>query len=110
MNKKPYNQVEEKIKTAAQNWEPIFDEQAWTQMEKLLNETDDHKRPFVWWFWLLPLTIGIATVGYFYFKKGSTSTKAYRQMITAISTDTNKNLNANVAQPLLDSFSDATVM
>ena len=109
MNKKPYNQVEEKIKTAAQNWEPIFDEQAWTQMEKLLNETDDHKRPFVWWFWLLPLTIGIATVGYFYFKKGSTSTKAYRQMITAISTDTNKNLNANVAQPLLDSFSDATV-
>ena len=41
MNKKPYNQVEEKIKTAAQNWEPIFDEQAWTQMEKLLNETDD---------------------------------------------------------------------
>ena len=109
MNKKPYNQVEEKIKTAAQNWEPIFDEQAWTQMEKLLNETDDHKRPFVWWFWLLPLTIGIATVGYFYFKKGSTSTKANRQMITAISTDTNKNLNANVAQPLLDSFSDATV-
>ncbi|MGB3235459.1 MAG: hypothetical protein WBA94_06285, partial [Ferruginibacter sp.] len=51
----------------------------------------------------------IDTVVYFYFKKGSTSTKAYRQMITAISTDTNKNLNANVAQPLLDSFSDATV-
>ena len=107
MNKKPYNQVEEQIKAAAQNWEPVFDEQAWTQMEKLLNETEDQKRPFAWWFWLLSLTIGIATVGYFYFKNGSTSTKANRQIISAKSTGTNNNLNTNEAKPLLDSFSGA---
>ncbi|HMU25366.1 MAG: hypothetical protein JST57_01120, partial [Bacteroidetes bacterium] len=64
MNKKPYSQVEEQIKSAAQNWEANFDEQAWQQMEKLLDEKDDRKRPVLWWLWLLPILAGVAVMGY----------------------------------------------
>ena len=75
MNKKPYSQVEEQIKSAAQNWEANFDEQAWQQMEKLLDEKDDRKRPVLWWLWLLPILAGVAVMGYLGFKNYGTSAK-----------------------------------
>ncbi|MFT3980224.1 MAG: outer membrane beta-barrel protein [Ferruginibacter sp.] len=65
MNKRPYNQVEEQIKAAAEGWEPAFDEQAWERMEQMLEKDDDRRRPVAWWLWLLPLILGLATAGYF---------------------------------------------
>ena len=82
MNKKPYSQVEEQIKSAAQNWEANFDEQAWQQMEKLLDEKDDRKRPVLWWLWLLPILAGVAVMGYLGFKNYGTSAKKLPVTVT----------------------------
>lgn len=108
MNRKPYNQVEEQIKNAAQNWEADFDEQAWKQMEKMLDEKDDRKRPVIWWIWLLPFTLGVATIAYFYFNN---SRPIHQSSININKTLHSKPLpkgNANTVKLPNDALSNST--
>lgn len=66
MNKKPFKDIEQIIKNAAEAYEPAFDEAAWKQMESLLDKDKDRKRPFAFWlWWLLPFLIGAGILSYF---------------------------------------------
>ncbi|RYY68452.1 MAG: hypothetical protein EOO13_12280, partial [Chitinophagaceae bacterium] len=66
MDRKRFDHIEQQMKTASDSWEPAFDEKAWEHMEQLLEERNDRKRPFIWWFWLIPLLLMIAGVGLFF--------------------------------------------
>lgn len=81
MNKKPYNEIEAQIKAAASQWEPDWDEHAWKQMEAMLNEDDEHKKPVAWWRFILPVFIvgGLIT---FFIVNSSNQNKKTAQTIT----------------------------
>ena len=54
-SKRPFEYIEEKIKQAAENNLPAFDEKAWEAMQKKLDKEEGKRRPaFLWWI-LLPL-------------------------------------------------------
>jgi hypothetical protein len=55
-SKKPFDHIEEKIKQAAENSMPAFDEKAWQAMEAKLDKDKRKRRPFLWWF-ILPLVL-----------------------------------------------------
>ena len=55
-SEKPFNYIEHKIKEAAENQLIVFEESSWKKMEALLDNEPRHK-PFVWWWFLLPLVI-----------------------------------------------------
>ncbi len=50
---KQFEYIENKIKQAAENSQPVCDELAWQKMEALLD--GKKKRRFLFWWWLLPL-------------------------------------------------------
>ncbi len=49
MNNERFDHIEDKIREAAMQSEPPFDELAWERMEKKLNEESDRRRPIFWW-------------------------------------------------------------
>ncbi len=55
-SKKPVEHIEDKIKQAAENYQPPFDEKAWKAMEAKLDGDDKKRRPLLWWF-VLPLLL-----------------------------------------------------
>lgn len=55
-SKKPFDHIEEKIKQAAENSMPAFDEKAWQAMEAKLDKDKRKRRPLLWWF-ILPLVL-----------------------------------------------------
>jgi hypothetical protein len=63
-SKKPFDYIEEKIKQAAENSLPVFDEKAWQAMEAKLDGDKKKRRPLLWWF-LLPLLIAGAGLVYY---------------------------------------------
>ena len=69
MSQKSFEDIENKIREAAANSEPAFDEQAWLKMELLLNKENSNKRRFfIWWRYGLPvLLIAVGLAGYWYF-------------------------------------------
>lgn len=67
-SKKPFDHIEEKIKQAAENSLPAFDEKAWQAMEAKLDGDKKKRRPLLWWF-LLPLLI--AGAGLVYYNPGN---------------------------------------
>lgn len=69
MSQKPFDHIENKIREAAADSEPAFDEAAWQHMEILLNKEERKKRPlFIWWrMGLLILILGMGVTGYWYF-------------------------------------------
>ena len=69
MSQKSFEDIENKIREAATNSEPAFDEQAWLKMELLLNKEERKKRPFfIWYRYVLPLLlVGVGLAGYWYF-------------------------------------------
>ena len=71
MSQKSFDDIENRIREAAANSEPAFDEQAWLKMEVLLNKEDRKKRRFfIWWRYGLPLLlIAVGVAGYWYFNK-----------------------------------------
>jgi Outer membrane protein beta-barrel domain len=62
-SKKPFDHIEEKIKQAAENSLPAFDEKAWQAMEAKLDSDKKKRRPVLWWF-ILPLLLAAGWGGY----------------------------------------------
>lgn len=50
MSKKQFDHIEDRIREAAANSEPPFDEHAWEDMEARLNKDDSKRRFLFWWF------------------------------------------------------------
>lgn len=49
--------MDDTMKRASEGWEPPFDEAAWEHMEQMLEADKDRKRPFAWWYWLVPILL-----------------------------------------------------
>lgn len=71
MKEKQFDHIENKIREAAENSEPNFDESAWTKMEVLLDKENTRKRPIVWI--ILPLLFALLISGYFLWNKYNVS-------------------------------------
>lgn len=95
MSQKLFEDIEIKIREAAANSQPAFDEQAWRKMELLLNREDRKKRRFfIWWRYGLPLLlVSVGLAGYWNFNNQPVERNT-ASMVTAtkIST-TNKEAN-----------------
>ena len=81
MSEKQFNHIDNKIREAAENSEPAFDEHAWTLMEARLDKEDAKKRRY--FFWWLALPILIITVGGIYIfgdQKGTEKLPADQKM------------------------------
>lgn len=81
MSKEQFEHIENRIREAAENSVPAFDEQAWLHMEaKLDKEKKDKRRFFIWW-WLAGFLLLSAGLGsYLYvtvpnYKEGSVAAK-----------------------------------
>lgn len=72
-----FEELDKKIKEAAENHHPAYDEQAWTKMNKLLDkhmpEKEERRRRFAWLFFLLFLAGG---AGVFYGVQSIVSTNS----------------------------------
>jgi hypothetical protein len=69
MSTKPFKDIEQMMKDAAEGYEHPFEEAAWRKMEVLLDKDKDRRRPILWLWWLLPVFIGAGIGSYFIFKK-----------------------------------------
>jgi hypothetical protein len=65
MSTKPFKDIEQMMKAAAEGYEQPFEEAAWRKMEVLLDGEKDRRRPVFWLWWLLPVFIGTGIAGYF---------------------------------------------
>lgn len=73
MSEKQFDHIENRIREAAENSEPPFDEHAWSLMEAKLNK-EDNKYRFL--FWLVPLLLlTFSAGGYLLFYNGKLSDK-----------------------------------
>ncbi len=92
MSQKSFEDIENKIKEAAANSEPAFDEQAWLKMELLLNkEARKKRRFFIWWRYGLPiLLMGLGLAGYWYFNNAPV-VKNKPEIVNAATSATTKN-------------------
>jgi hypothetical protein len=63
-SKKQFDHIEEKIKEAADNYQPAFDAAAWKAMEAKLDGDKKKRRPIFWWF-VLPLIL-VGALGIYY--------------------------------------------
>jgi hypothetical protein len=59
MSKRQYDHIENKIREAAENNEPAFEEQAWDKMEAKLNAEKERRRSPFLWFSLALLSFGL---------------------------------------------------
>lgn len=104
-SKKPFDYIEDKIKQAAENSLPAFDEKAWQVMEAKLDGDDKKRRPLFWWF-LLPLLIAGAGIVYYNFNKDSAKDNVVVSSVKNTSKQANeKNISAtttNVASTTND--------
>lgn len=68
MSKKSFDHIENKIREAAENSEPTFDELAWSKMEAVLNKENGKKRGYFFWWILLSFIFVGAGSGYLFYK------------------------------------------
>jgi hypothetical protein len=64
MSEKQFNHIDNRIREAAENSEPAFDEYAWTLMEARLDKEDAKKRRYFFWWLAVPMLF--ITVGGIY--------------------------------------------
>lgn len=74
MGKKQFDHIENRIKEAAENSVPPFDENAWAIMEARLNKEDNKRRRYLLWWIILPF-IFIAAGGVYFFFNNKSSQK-----------------------------------
>lgn len=67
MSAEQFNHIENRIKVAAENSEPVYNEQAWVLMNARLDKERRRKKRFIYWWFLPALAIllsGIAGLSY----------------------------------------------
>ncbi|RZK01824.1 MAG: hypothetical protein EOO46_19115, partial [Flavobacterium sp.] len=69
MSNEQFDHIENKIRKAAMQSEPPFNELAWNKMEKKLDEESDRKRPVFWWMLATILLISVSTGAIFMFNE-----------------------------------------
>src|SRR5665647_474641 len=95
MSQKQFDHIENRIREAAENSEPAFDEYAWTLMEARLDK-EDRKRPrFLLWWFVLPFLFIAAGSIYFYFNN-KTADKITAHQKDQIFTEDKSSLPKNI--------------
>ena len=74
-NKKQFEYIDQKIKQAAENFQPGYEDAAWQKMAALLDK-EEKRRP-VFWIWPLLGILFLAVAGSFYFFNSSKKTTAH---------------------------------
>lgn len=110
-SKKPFDHIDEKIKQAAENSLPAFDEKAWQAMEAKLDKDQKKRRPVLWWF-ILPLVLAGSWGVYYTYNKHIDETKTVTSKETQKSKSDTKELAGNsvTAAPTGDAESVKTIL
>lgn len=96
MGKKQFDHIENRIREAAENSEPPFDENAWAIMEARLNKEDNKRRRYLLWWIILPFIFIAAGSVYFFFNNKYSQKIAApvnRQAITESKPSQQKNIS-----------------
>ena len=72
MSKKQFDNIEDKIREAADNNQPAFNDAAWGKMALLLDKDSRRKRP-VLLLWLVPLLLVLTAGGGYLFFNGTSN-------------------------------------
>jgi hypothetical protein len=81
MSIKQFKDIEQFIKNEAEGYEPPFEEEAWKKMEVLLDKDRDRKKPFFWFWWLLPVLIVGSVGGYLIFNAKPGKNKTHENIV-----------------------------
>ncbi len=110
MSKKPFDHIENKIREAAENSEPPFNEHAWSKMELLLDKEEKTKRRFfLWWRMGLPLLLaGLVVSGYLLFSISKADKKI--ATITTPQTKTTENTGKQNSAATKINHSEKTII
>ncbi|CAN5645491.1 hypothetical protein BH11BAC3_BH11BAC3_38250 [soil metagenome] len=102
MSEKQFNHIENRIREAAENSVPDFDENAWLKMEARLDK-EDKKRRFLFWWYLLPLLLIVGGVAYYFVNdqptRELTAQKPIQTDTAKIQIITGKNADDNNKKP-----------
>ena len=94
MSKKQFDNIEDKIKEAADNNQPAFDDAAWGKMVLLLDKYSRRKRP-VLLLWLVPLLLALTAGGGYLFFNGTTNKEKITAAVQAIKENKTEIKNTN---------------
>jgi hypothetical protein len=119
----PFEEIDKKIKEAADNHHPAYDEKAWDKMESLLNkhmpEKKERRRAGIW---LLLLLITAGGAGYFLITKTNTNNHSPAVSNTSskntatetinqkspVTTEASPNENSSIENPDINSLSSSS--
>ncbi len=96
MDKKQFDYIENRIREAAENSEPAFDEYAWAKMEARLNKEDNRRRRYLLWWFLLPLVFISAGTGYYFLRNKPAETKNVQH--ASINSNEDKNEDKSIKE------------
>ncbi len=86
-DKKQLEHIEDKIRAAAENIQPAFDEKAWQAMDAMLDKEEKKHRPFLWW-WILPVLLAGGFAFYFLAQHSNTISQQHNSNATTDKTFT----------------------
>jgi len=84
MSEEQYNHMDQRFREAADKIEQPFDDAAWRRMEKLLDQEDEHRRPFLWWWTSLGILLILGGGFFWYSSQVSSSNTKHKQAHQAI--------------------------
>lgn len=87
MNNERFNHIEEKIREAAINAEPPFDEMAWQKMEAKLDSEKDRRRPFFWWLFISIAVVSLSSAVIYFSTRGDRLVESHSVAVSISSGD-----------------------
>jgi len=104
--KEPFEYIENRIKQAAENSQPAFDEKAWVKMATLLDKAEHKQRPFLWWWFMLPLLL-VVTWGVYTLSIRSDSSETKYENVAKLKIETEQEITP-VDKKQMNSIADKT--
>ncbi len=105
MSEKQFDHIENRIREAAENSEPAFDEYAWTLMEARLDKEDNKRRPILIWWGLLIFLIIVVGGLYFSYNNKPSAIRTLQQVAPIIAEKKSvpqKSIPSATTQPSID--------